>query len=169
MICFPITLNWDDHTNFLKIQKLKNKTKNLSSHLENNKNSKTPTLQCLKRETKCMLVSRTMKVHLEKEMATHSTVLAWRIPGTGKPGGLPSMGSHRVRHDWSNLAAAAAAWRYIPKKVLVVEIVKYNLNEIHSLQNKKFWKTHQVTHRKYTQQKRIRKIPKQILNNKNSK
>ena len=46
---------------------------------------------------------------LEKEMATHSSVLAWRIPGTGEPGGLPSMGSHRVGHDWSNLAAAAAA------------------------------------------------------------
>ena len=45
---------------------------------------------------------------LEKEMATHSSVLAWRIPGMGEPGGLPSMGSHRVRHDWSNLAAAAA-------------------------------------------------------------
>ena len=36
---------------------------------------------------------------LEKEMATHSNVLAWRIPGTGEPGGLPSMGSHRVGHD----------------------------------------------------------------------
>ena len=36
---------------------------------------------------------------LEKEMETHSSVLAWRIPGTGEPGGLPSMGSHRVRHD----------------------------------------------------------------------
>ena len=45
---------------------------------------------------------------LEKEMATHSSVLAWRIPGMGEPGGLPSMGSHRVRQDWSNLAAAAA-------------------------------------------------------------
>ena len=45
---------------------------------------------------------------LKKEMATHSSVLAWRIPGTGEPGGLPSMGSHKVRHDWSNLAAAAA-------------------------------------------------------------
>ena len=45
---------------------------------------------------------------LEKEMATHSSVLAWRIPGTGEPGGLPSMGSHRVGHDWSDLAAAAA-------------------------------------------------------------
>ena len=42
---------------------------------------------------------------LEKEMATHSSVLAWRIPGTGEPGGLSSLGSHRVGHDWSNLAA----------------------------------------------------------------
>ena len=46
---------------------------------------------------------------LEKEMATHSSVLAWRIPGMGESGGLPSMGSHRVGHDWSDLAAAAAA------------------------------------------------------------
>ena len=41
-------------------------------------------------------------------MATHSSVLAWKIPGMGEPGGLPSMGLHRVGHDWSNLAAAAA-------------------------------------------------------------
>ena len=47
---------------------------------------------------------------LEKEIATHSSVLAWRIPGTGEPGGLPSLGSHRVGHDWSDLAAAAAAF-----------------------------------------------------------
>ena len=40
-------------------------------------------------------------------MATHSSVLAWRIPGTGKPGGLPSVGSHRVGHDWIDLATAA--------------------------------------------------------------
>ena len=40
-------------------------------------------------------------------MATHSSVLAWRIPGMGEPGGLPSVGSHRVGHDWSDLAAAA--------------------------------------------------------------
>ena len=45
---------------------------------------------------------------LEKEMATHSSVLAWRIPGTGEPGELPSMGSHRVGHDWNDLAVAAA-------------------------------------------------------------
>ena len=43
---------------------------------------------------------------LEKEMATHSSVLAWRIPGMAEPGGLPSMGLHRVGHDWSDLAAA---------------------------------------------------------------
>ena len=46
---------------------------------------------------------------LEKEMATHSSVLAWRIPEMAESGGLPSMGSHRVGHYWSNLAAAAAA------------------------------------------------------------
>ena len=44
---------------------------------------------------------------LEKEMATHSNVLAWRIPGVGELGGLPSMGSHRVGHNCSDLAAAA--------------------------------------------------------------
>ena len=43
---------------------------------------------------------------LEKEMATHPSVLAWRIPGTGEAGGLPSLGLHRVRHNWSDLAAA---------------------------------------------------------------
>ena len=48
---------------------------------------------------------------LEKEMATHSSILAWRIPGMGQPVGLLSMGSHRVGHDWSNLAAAAADYR----------------------------------------------------------
>ena len=45
---------------------------------------------------------------LEKEMATHSSVLAWRIPGMGEPGGLLSMGSHRVGHNWCDLAAVAA-------------------------------------------------------------
>ena len=47
---------------------------------------------------------------LKKEMATHSSVLAWRIPGMGEPGELTSMGSHRVGHNWSDLAAAAAAY-----------------------------------------------------------
>ena len=54
---------------------------------------------------------------LEKEMATHSSVLAWRIRGTGEPGGLPSMGWHRVGHDWSDLAAAAAVFPLIRESV----------------------------------------------------
>ena len=45
---------------------------------------------------------------LEKEMATHSSVLAWRIPGTEELVGLPSIGLHRVGHDWRDLAAATA-------------------------------------------------------------
>ena len=65
-------------------------------------------------------------------MATHSSVLAWRIPGTEEPGGLLSIGSHRVRHDWSDLAAAAAA-AYIYLKHLYTSIfhtcnyLKHNL------------------------------------------
>ena len=47
-------------------------------------------------------------VLLEKEMETHSSILAWRIPGTEEPGGLPSVVLYRVGHDWSDLAAAAA-------------------------------------------------------------
>ena len=54
---------------------------------------------------------------LEKEMATHSSVLAWRIPGTEEPGGLPSMGLHRVGHDWSDLAAAATYKVKIQSKI----------------------------------------------------
>ena len=53
---------------------------------------------------------------LEKEMATHSSVLAWRIPGTGEPGGLPSMGSHRVGHDWSDLAAVAGQKKRVQRR-----------------------------------------------------
>ena len=61
-----------------------------------------------KSRTRLSIFMFTFHFHaLGKEMATHSSVLAWRIPGTGEPGGLPSMGSHRVGHDWSDLAAAA--------------------------------------------------------------
>ena len=59
---------------------------------------------------------------LEKEVATHSSILAWRIPGTEEPGRLPSMGSHRVGHDWSDLAAAAAGKTARP--------FRYDLNQI---------------------------------------
>ena len=58
----------------------------------------------------------TFHVHaLEKEMATHSSVLAWRIQWTEEPGGLPSMGLHRVRHDWSDLAVAKLCLSYKTK------------------------------------------------------
>ena len=50
-------------------------------------------------EEHCILRMFYLVFALEKETATHSSVLAWRIPGMGKPGGLPSLGSHRVRHD----------------------------------------------------------------------
>ena len=66
---------------------------------------------------------------LEKEMATHSSVLAWRIPGTGEPGGLPSMGSHRVGHDWSDLAAA---WSCLCVKNKTIHIYKYRRKSIRS-------------------------------------
>ena len=63
----------------------------------------------LKSQTRLSDCIFTLQFHaLEKEMATHSSILALRIPGMGEPGGLLSLGSHRVGHDWSNLAVAAA-------------------------------------------------------------
>ena len=73
-------------------------------------------LQSMGSKSRTRLSEFTFTFHfhaLEKEMATHSSVLAWRIPGTAEPGVLPSMGSHRVRHDWSDLAAAAAVTKGI--------------------------------------------------------
>ena len=64
---------------------------------------------------------------MEKEMATHSSVLAWRIPGTGEPGGLPPTGSHRVGHDWSDLAAAAAA----AGRIYIAGLDKIEIIDIH--------------------------------------
>ena len=61
-------------------------------------------------------------------MATHSSVLVWRIPGMGEPGGLPSMGLHRVGHDWSDLAAAAA----IHSLELGVKLTKLSNTHINS-------------------------------------
>ena len=70
-----------------------------------------------KSQTRLSDFTFTFHLHaLEKEMATHSSVLAWRIPGTGEPGGLTSQGSHRVGHDCSDLATSAA--RYIKSPVL---------------------------------------------------
>ena len=66
---------------------------------------------------------------LEKEMATHSSILGWRIPGTEEPGGLLSMGSHRVGHDWSDLAAAAD----------IIWMWELNYKESWAPKNRCFW------------------------------
>ena len=65
---------------------------------------------------KRLMNSRHARYALEKEMATHSSVLAWRIPGMGEPSGLPSMASLRVGHNWRDLAAAAAAGKVLWQK-----------------------------------------------------
>ena len=68
-------------------------------------------------------------------MAIHSSVLAWRIPGTGEPGGPPSMGSHTVGHDWSDLAAAAAAHSSkVMIKILQVRLQQYMNHELSDVQ-----------------------------------
>ena len=73
---------------------------------------------------------------LEKEMATNSSVLAWRIPGMEEPGGPPSMGSHRVGHDRSELAAAAAAAHAskVMLKVLQARLQQYMNCELPDVQ-----------------------------------
>ena len=63
-------------------------------------------------------------------MATHSSVLAWRIPGTVEPDGLPSVGSHRVGHDRSDLAAAAAAIILQLKNKFKRKIARRNINSL---------------------------------------
>ena len=84
----------------------------------------------------------TLQFHaLEKEMATHSCVLVWRISGMGEPGGLLSVGPHRVRHDWSDLAAAqqqsvfsnltCPKWKFFPKT-----------HSIHSILYHMYWQFH---------------------------
>ena len=70
---------------------------------------------------------------MEKAMATHSSVLAWRISGTAEPCGLPSMGSCRVRHDWSNLAAAAHASK-VMLKMLQARLQQYMNRELPDVQ-----------------------------------
>ena len=66
---------------------------------------------------------------LEKEMATHSSILPWRIPGTEEPGGLPSTGLHRVRHDWSDLAEAAT-WSILENAPCVCLKITLLLGEV---------------------------------------
>ena len=65
------------------------------------------------------MISVLLHLCSEKAMAPHSSTLAWKIPWTEEPGRLPSMGSHRVRHDWSDLAATAAAAPLLPKTWMI--------------------------------------------------
>ena len=87
---------------------------------------------------------------MEKEIATHSSIVAWRIPGTEEPSGLPSMGSHRVGHDWSDLAAAAAASSFyrVLTSFFITQQIEINLITLWSghshwplplVQKKKVW------------------------------
>ena len=62
-------------------------------------------------------------------MATHSSTLAWKIPWTEEPGGLLSMGSHRVRHDWSNLAAAAACDYFNPRFLIYPSLLSLSFKK----------------------------------------
>ena len=82
---------------------------------------------------------------LEKEMATHSSVLAWRVPGIEEPGGLPSMGSHRVGHDWSELAVAGAAEnckrQFLQGKKMFKELSLNNKVKIHVLTRDSYYST----------------------------
>ena len=70
---------------------------------------------------------------LEKEMATHSSVLAWRIPGMGEPDGLPSVGSHRVGHNWSDLTAAAE--EEMDRLLEKFNLLKLNQEEVEIMNN----------------------------------
>ena len=75
----------------------------------------------------------------EMEMVTHSSVVAWRIPGMGEPGGLPSMGSHRVRHNWSDLAAAAAFFTGCHMLHCLSQLVSISLSSL-QMRNLRPWK-----------------------------
>ena len=83
----------------------------------------------------------TFHVHAwEKEMATHSSVLAWRIPGTAEPGGLPSMGLHRVGHDWSNVACP----NYYTQNISIVYL-EFKFNWVSCiLSGNPIWNSNQV-------------------------
>ena len=71
-------------------------------------------------QSRTWLKRLSMHACIGEGMANHSSILAWRIPGTEEPGGLPSMWSHRVGHDWSDLAAAAAAAKISDRMVKCV-------------------------------------------------
>ena len=82
---------------------------------------------------------------LEKEMATHSSILAWRTPGKEEPGGLLSMGSHRIGHNWSNLACMLAleketnSWSLEQYPELGIVVFPFNRSSLHALCDALVW------------------------------
>ena len=76
----------------------------------------------------------------EKAMAPHSSTLDWRIPGTGEPGGLQSVGSHRVRHDWNDLAVASAEKARKCQKNIYFCFIDYTYT-FDCVDHNKLWKT----------------------------
>ena len=99
-------MNWTFRCTNWIYKRQRNQSSNCQHLLDHIKSKRIPEKHVLMSE-----FTFTFHFHtLEKDMATHSSVLAWRIPGMGEPGGLPSVGSHRVRHNWNDLAAAAACF-----------------------------------------------------------
>ena len=88
-------------------------------------------------ESPHLIISHLWGNHSEKAMAPHSSTVAWRIPETGEPGGLPSTASHRVGHDWSDLAVAAAegslyfiVWYWIPWQPWIFQDRGWSANSV---------------------------------------
>ena len=96
-------------------------------------------------EDRTRLSNFTFTLHfhaLEKEMATHSSFLAWRIPGMGEPGGLPSLGSRRVGHDWSDLAAVAVNYTHVGNASSIL-VWRTSPGKGHGINSSiPFWRTH---------------------------
>ena len=92
-----------------------------------------PTCQCRTEEMQVQDLGRADP--LVKEMTTHSSILAWRIPWTEEPGGLQSMGSQRVRHDWSHLAGRQACNAYFAAVAIVQSVSCAGLFVTHGLQH----------------------------------
>ena len=101
---------------------------------------------------------------LEKEMTIHSSVLAWRIPGTGEPGELPSMGSRGVGHDWSDLAAAAAAQYIMTTSVVTYRCEGWTIKKAECQRTNTFelWCCRRLLGVPWTARRSNQSIPKEI-------
>ena len=135
-MCALVTYKYSKQTRALNIQRSCHDLLNLESQrliyctLKLGASLVAQRLKCLPAMRETWVRSLGWEDPLEKEMATHSSVLAWRIPGTGEPGGLPSMGSHRVGHNWSDLAAAAFYCKHIQ---FILSLMGFPLNKIEQI------------------------------------